>query len=156
MVDVRVMQNIAHLNRCLRPFADELSVYAFGYSYGKDPVDDGGNPIEIDMFINNGLCHAYAWLLNERLTQMGIPNYKCGNSQHVWVEVGDTAYDCSGPIEFDPKAEFFNFDDHALLKIEFPHVYEAVITLRNILLKAVDAERWLTQCDKILRVPDVV
>lgn len=87
---------IRHINGLLGERVEELSQYAFGYSYGKEPTDDSGAKNDVSLFVNNGLCHAFAVLVK---SQMGDDQIRLvGSPTHVFLFDGELYYDSANPV----------------------------------------------------------
>lgn len=148
-----IRREIANLNSCLLPGVRMLSRYAFGYDCGESPKADDGTPVPIDTYINNGLCHAYALLLQTRLKELGVYSHLVGSPTHVWVESGGEWYDSAGTPETNwPHDELFDYDNRDILLREFPFLYEGMLTLSSALLMTPEGRSWANLADNILEV----
>lgn len=88
-------ETIRYINGLLGEHIEDLSRYAFGYSYGKNPKDDSGEPVDVSVFINNGLCHAFAVLVKQQLPDSTLSIV--GTPSHVFLFDGELYYDSANP-----------------------------------------------------------
>jgi hypothetical protein len=90
-----IPETIRFINGLLGERIEDISQYAFGYSYGKKPKDDSGQPIDVSVFVNNGLCHAFATLVKHQLPDAGLS--LVGSPSHVFLFDGELYYDSANP-----------------------------------------------------------
>lgn len=122
-----VTEVLNNLNEELDQYRSELSNWIFGES-----ID---NPAR--MMIVSGLCHAYAKIASERLTNLGVSVRMVGSPSHVFLTDGVKYYDSVFPqggelsqltLWDKPLIEY----DEDTLNREFYSYREGLDLLRNL------------------------
>lgn len=137
MSKTKITEGIISLNALLYPHIPELSTYVFGYPYPSNPRTDAGKLLTVDMFINNGLCHVYAYLVQEYLGRKNISVAVVGSPTHVFVEYGDLYFDSANPkgaVELTryPADDLIDYDNVSTLHKNFYNIGEALSLFLDI------------------------